>query len=49
MDNKYLHVTFEFIEIVVWHFTNDGVLEKFRFKHSILQEKTVRVTNPVST
>lgn len=39
MENKYLHITFEFIEIIVWHFTDNGVLEKFRFKHSILQEK----------
>lgn len=48
MDNKYLHITFEFIEIIVWHFTDDGVLEKFRFKHSILQEKTHWVSDPMS-
>lgn len=40
MDNKYLHVPFEFIEIIVRRFTDDGVLEKFRFKQSILQEET---------
>lgn len=40
MDNKYLHVSFEFIEIIVRHFTDDGILEKFWFKRSILQEET---------
>lgn len=40
MDNKYLHVPFEFIEIIIRHFTDDGILEKFWFKRSILQEET---------
>lgn len=50
VDNKYLHITFEFIEIIVWQFTDNGVLEKFGFKHRILQEKTHRewVSNPMS-
>lgn len=40
VDNKYLHVPFEFIEIIVRHFTDDGVLEKLRFKQSTLQDET---------
>lgn len=38
MDNKYLHVPFEFTEVVVRHFTDDGVLKKFWLEESILQE-----------
>ena len=50
LDNKYLHVAFEFIEIIVGHFTDDGVLEKLWFKHSVLQEETHQewLSNPVS-
>lgn len=50
MDNKYLHVPFEFIEIIVRHFTDDGVLEKFGLKQSILEEEThwEWASNPMS-
>lgn len=48
MDNEHLHVPFEFIEIIIRHFTDDGILEKFWFKWSILQEETHTewVSNP---